>query len=267
MIEFRTFAGPLEIRAGGDGRTVYGRAAPYNEPTRVHSRSRGPITETLQPGSFTLAGAAVPLVAGHSAELPISPPGTMTEQRDGLYGTWHVSATSAGNDVLALIADRAATGLSVGFLPNEMRDIWNGDAVTRVAAELFHVAVTHEPAFTGGEVLALRANKEPYGSVEYADPGYQSDGVKRYPLDTEKHVRAALSYFGQPANREPYTAAQVAAILSRIHAAAKKLGIKLATDGRAARQLLERRAALYARQDADFPTDNPWEALRHLAAR
>lgn len=34
-------------------------------------------------------------------------------------------------------------------------------------------------------------NKEPYGSVAYADPGYQSDGKKRYPIDTEAHIRAA----------------------------------------------------------------------------
>ena len=119
-----------------------------------------------------------------------------------------------------------------------MRDIWNGDAVTRVAAELFHVAVTHEPAFTGGEVLALRANKEPYGSVEYADPGYQSDGVKRYPLDTEKHVRAALSYFGQPD-----TIAQAVPVLEKFMQIVPTLPepqkTQLAPDVEAAKQLIE----------------------------
>ena len=43
------------------------------------------------------------------------------------------------------------------------------------------------------------AANEPYGAVTYADPGYQSDGVKRYPIDTEAHTRAAPG----PQGREP----------------------------------------------------------------
>ncbi|HXH95544.1 MAG TPA: phage protease, partial [Thermoanaerobaculia bacterium] len=34
----------------------------------------------------------------------------------------------------------------------------------------------------------LAADNAPYGDVEYADPGYQKDGQKRYPLDTETHI-------------------------------------------------------------------------------
>jgi hypothetical protein len=42
--------------------------------------------------------------------------------------------------------------------------------------------------------------KKPYGDVTYADPGYQKDGKKRYPLDTEAHCRAAWSYINMPKN-------------------------------------------------------------------
>jgi phage head maturation protease len=69
--------------------------------------------------------------------------------------------------------------------------------------------------------------KKPYGDVVYADPGYQDDKKKRYPLDTEAHVRAAWSYISMPKNQEPYTAEQVAAIKGRIRAAAKKFDIEL----------------------------------------
>ena len=69
------------------------------------------------------------------------------------------------------------------------------------------------------------AGREPYGDVAYADPGYQSDGKKRYPIDSEEHVRAALSYFGKPANRSRYTSAQQATIYKRIRSAAHKFGI------------------------------------------
>ena len=59
------------------------------------------------------------------------------------------------------------------------------------------------------------ANKKPYGDVKYADPGYQKDGVKRYPLDTEKHIRAAWSYINVPSNAKKYTSSQVSSIKAR----------------------------------------------------
>lgn len=68
-------------------------------------------------------------------------------------------------------------------------------------------------------------SKKPYGNVEYADPGYQSDGVHRYPLDTAEHIKAAASYFGQQKNRDQYTSSQQKAIESRIEAAERRHGI------------------------------------------
>jgi HK97 family phage prohead protease len=70
--------------------------------------------------------------------------------------------------------------------------------------------------------------KKPYGDVAYADPGYQSDGKKRYPLDTKAHVDAAWTYINQADNAAKYTAEQVTAIKGRIKAAGRKLGITYA---------------------------------------
>lgn len=78
-------------------------------------------------------------------------------------------------------------------------------------------------------------NDKPYGNVTYADPGYQTDGKARYPIDTEEHVRAALSYWGKPDNKAPYSAKQQAAITAAIHRAARRFGInKYENAGRAA---------------------------------
>lgn len=46
--------------------------------------------------------------------------------------------------------------------------------------------------------------KEPYGDVHYADPGYRG-GKKRYPVDTEEHIRAAWSYFNKPKDEDEYS--------------------------------------------------------------
>ncbi len=65
---------------------------------------------------------------------------------------------------------------------------------------------------------------KPYGNVSYADPGYQSDGKSRYPIDTEEHVRAAWSYINKPGNAAKYPAGKAAQVKARIRAAMKRLG-------------------------------------------
>jgi hypothetical protein len=69
---------------------------------------------------------------------------------------------------------------------------------------------------------------KPYGEVTYADPGYQADKQKRYPLNSEKRIRAALSYIAHADNAAKYSKAQLALVVARIRAAARKMGIKLA---------------------------------------
>jgi len=79
---------------------------------------------------------------------------------------------------------------------------------------------------------ALRADaQKPYGDVAYADPGYQADGKKRYPIDTEEHCKAAWSYINQASNASKYSPEHLAAIKGRIKSAAKKFGIEIADSG------------------------------------
>ena len=80
------------------------------------------------------------------------------------------------------------------------------------------------------ELITEAPNKTPYGNVTYADPGYQSDGVKRYPVDTSQHVRAAWSYINKASNAAKYSSAQLARIKGKIKSAAKRFGIKINED-------------------------------------
>lgn len=75
-------------------------------------------------------------------------------------------------------------------------------------------------------VIALANEDKPHGDVAYADPGYK-DGKKRYPVDTAAHVRAAWSYINQKDNQAGYTSEQLAAIKSKIQAAAKRFNITI----------------------------------------
>jgi HK97 family phage prohead protease len=72
-----------------------------------------------------------------------------------------------------------------------------------------------------------RDSSKPYGDVTYADPGYQDDKKKRYPLDNEKHIKAAWSYINAAKNAAKYTAQQLANIKSKIRAALKRIGAKV----------------------------------------
>jgi HK97 family phage prohead protease len=69
--------------------------------------------------------------------------------------------------------------------------------------------------------------KKPYGNVTYADPGYQKDGKKRYPIDTKQHCKAAWSYINKSSNASAYSSSQLASIKSKIKAACKKFGVKV----------------------------------------
>jgi len=55
--------------------------------------------------------------------------------------------------------------------------------------------------------------------INYADPGFQADGRKRYPLDSERHIRAAWAFIHMAGNAAPYTAGERQQIRDRIVAA------------------------------------------------
>lgn len=74
---------------------------------------------------------------------------------------------------------------------------------------------------------ATKAPAKPYGDVQYADPGYQSDKQARYPIDTKAHAKSAWSYINQASNAKLYTAAQLKRIKGRILAALKRFGVNV----------------------------------------
>lgn len=71
---------------------------------------------------------------------------------------------------------------------------------------------------------------KPFGDVPYADPGYQADKKKRYPVDTKAHVKAALGYLAQKSNAVKYSSTQLKRVKSRVMAAAKKFGVTVSAE-------------------------------------
>ncbi len=69
------------------------------------------------------------------------------------------------------------------------------------------------------------SGKKEHGDVEFADPVNN-----KYPIDTEKHVRAAWNYINHKDNAAEYDADDVKTIKKRIEAAAKKHGVDIESD-------------------------------------
>ncbi len=76
----------------------------------------------------------------------------------------------------------------------------------RLGAELITAAKSAIAAADGGleEGQDSTGGSAAYGTTEYADPGYQADGKKRYPIDTERHIRAAWDFINRPSNARRY---------------------------------------------------------------
>ena len=101
--------------------------------------------------------------------------------------------------------------------------------VAHEAADAIRDAVEEAVEDAVNKIFEKDASK-PYGDVAYADPGYQKDKVKRYPINGAGHVRSAWSYINQPKNAGFYTSAQLARIKSRIKSAAKKYGVNIVSE-------------------------------------
>ncbi|MFI5607772.1 HK97 family phage prohead protease [Amycolatopsis sp. NPDC051903] len=145
----------LNRAQGGDGRTVVGRAVPYNVD-QVITRN---LTERFEFGAFAnqlRAGHRIPFTRDHMAlgGSVIGRTIRLEDREDGLYGEWRVSRTVLGDETLALLEDGALDQLSIGFrdlAPNPPR---NGVTV-RSRAHLIEVSVVLNGAY--GENAAVES--------------------------------------------------------------------------------------------------------------
>ena len=161
MIHVRSYTSALALRDGGDGRTLHGPLLPWNVEAQVVDRGRL-VVETFTRGALDGTDPGrVPLTATHPRDagtLPIGRTMAIEDRADAAWGSWLVSDTMIGNEVLALARDGVPLGLSVGFAEVPGGSRWSPDRkrVTRTRAALDHVAVVRVPAYTGAGVVGVR---------------------------------------------------------------------------------------------------------------
>jgi hypothetical protein len=107
------------------------------------------------------------------------------------------------------------------------------------------------------EDVSPKEGQSKYGDVKYAD-----EKNKKYPIDSEAHVRAAWSYINMPKNAGKYSSEDVKTIKGRIKAAGKKYGIDFSDNGGDDKK--EKAAAsqvVYAAATVDLEGETPNEII------
>jgi len=165
--QYRSFAPDLEVRSGGDGRTVYGIVVPYDAPTRINddlveSFARGAFNHQLkEPHRVKFAREHVML----GGEL-IGVTQALRDDAAGLYAEMRASKTPEGDKTLELVKDRALDQMSVAFRERQNRRVGAG-IVQRIKADLFEIAVVMQGAY--GElatVAGVRSRQMPQAAMD-----------------------------------------------------------------------------------------------------
>ncbi|MGV7258236.1 HK97 family phage prohead protease [Mycobacterium kansasii] len=143
----------------GTGRQLYGRAVPYGEVAEIADYA-GQYKEKFAYGSFARSieqrGSKIRLLTGHDhRRLPVGRATELREQPDGLYASFEVAPTQAGDELLTLVRDGYVSAFSIGFTPIAER--WEGDVLVRTEASLREVSVVNEPAYAGAAIQGVRS--------------------------------------------------------------------------------------------------------------
>ena len=154
----------LEVRAGGDGRTVYGLAVPYDSPTPIRD-SQGEYLEVFRMGAFKRdldrkGVNKVKMLFNHDRLGGLL--GVARELREdaaGLVGEFYIPKSQRGDEVLEFVREGVLDSFSIGFQPR--KDKWNEERsfVERIEASLHEVSIVAFPAYEAAEIAGLRADE------------------------------------------------------------------------------------------------------------
>jgi HK97 family phage prohead protease len=153
-LEFRT---ALDLRS--DGRTLFGKAAPYNEPATI-----GAFVERISPGAFARTlrdGSDVMLCRDHDmhALLARTSNGSLVldDQGDGLHFRAQLAEFTLADDTLAQVRAGLLAGMSIGFYVRG--EAWNGarDQRTLQDIQLVEISAVGPAVAYGGTSIAARS--------------------------------------------------------------------------------------------------------------
>lgn len=163
----------VQLRSGGDGRTLSGIAVPWDRPTQIRRSLRESFardafrSQTKDPGRIPLAREHLPLGGALIGRVTM-----LRNDAAGLYAEARIARTAAGDETLALLEDGALDSLSIGFREGQNRRLQDG-TIERRTATMTELAVVLRPAIVESKVLALRSEDECPHCGHYEDTEHQ----------------------------------------------------------------------------------------------
>lgn len=184
---YRSFRPDLEVKSGGDGRTIFGIAVPYHAPTRI----REDLVEEFVRGAFNhqLNAPQRVKVAREHMLLGGNLIGALSSMRDdtaGLYVEMRVSKTPVGEETLELVRDGALNELSIWFEERQNLRV-RGGVMQRVKAHLREVAVVLQGAY--GELAAAAGVRS---AGQFPDPVVIADSEMELRRQAEEFLNGGL---------------------------------------------------------------------------
>ena len=148
-IETRVFTNEFEVREDGEGMTLTGYAARFNEPSEPL-----PFIERIKPGAFKRSINSrndIKLLWNHNTDMVLGSTraGTLTLKEDevGLRVVASLPDTSYGRDAKVSIQRGDVTGFSFGFTVPAGGDSWSADGSERTLKSVRLMEVSTGVAF------------------------------------------------------------------------------------------------------------------------
>ena len=204
-------AGAAELRAAatGDGSTMHGHFAVFDQWAEIASRSEGHFLERIAPGAFAATLKArsgqVRVLYDHGADpqignKPLGVPTVLREDATGVYYEVDLFDSSYVNDLKPAIR----TGqLGASFrmkvtgedwsMPTRSTD-WNPDAIEEriiTGVELYEFGPVTFPAYAEASV-GLRSRTDEFIEHFLRDPAFVARFTERAGLTATQHILATL---------------------------------------------------------------------------
>jgi HK97 family phage prohead protease len=157
-----TFSGNIEAVDSGERRMISGKIAPYGE---VGSTSAGKVV--FKEGSISAADPSrIKLLMSHDSASPVGRMTMIQSNKDGLYASFKISASSRGSDAILLAQEQLMDGLSVGVEVTASEP--TKDYLLVTAAVLREVSLVESAAFPTAAVQKIAASESE--TVEQTQP-------------------------------------------------------------------------------------------------
>ena len=152
------------IECNEDRREISGKIVPMGTGEIGHTNMGGVVFEA---GSINIEDVSkIRLLSQHDIKKPI---GRMisaeVREGDGIYATFKLSRSTAGNDALIQAQEGLVSGLSVGAEVIASKPSRDGHIVV-TAAKLKEVSLVTEPAFKSAQVLEIAAEETPAEEIQ-----------------------------------------------------------------------------------------------------